>query len=172
VIECLKRARERGYTRFIGYSGDSQAALYAVNSGEFDTLQTSISIADQEALDLTVPLAKKRSMGVIVKRPLANVAWANGDPPPRDGYGYPYWERLRKLKYNFLRDDLPDSATIALRFVLAATGVHTAIVGTTNPERYSENASALETGALPGELFESIRSRWREIAGSDWVGQT
>jgi hypothetical protein len=30
----------------------------------------------------------------------------------------------------------------------------------------------LETGALPGELFESIRSRWREIAGSDWVGQT
>jgi aryl-alcohol dehydrogenase-like predicted oxidoreductase len=172
VIECLKRARERGYTRFIGYSGDSRAALYAVNCGEFDTLQTSISIADQEALDLTLPLAEKRNMGVIAKRPLANVAWASGDRPPRDDYGYPYWERLQKLKYDFLRGDLHDSATIALRFVLAVSAVHTAIVGTTNPKRYSENASALETGTLPGEVFGSIRSRWREVAGSDWAGQT
>ena len=43
VIDTLKRARERGYTRFIGYSGDSQTALYAIECGEFDTLQTSIS---------------------------------------------------------------------------------------------------------------------------------
>ena len=109
LIDFLKRARERGYTRFIGYSGDSQAALYAVNSGEFDTLQTSINIADQEALDLTSPLAKKRNMGVIAKRPMANVAWADGDRPPRNGYAYPYWERLQKLKYEFLRADLRDS---------------------------------------------------------------
>jgi aryl-alcohol dehydrogenase-like predicted oxidoreductase len=170
VIEFLKRARERGYTRFIGYSGDSQAALYAVNSGEFDTLQTSINIADQEALDLTLPLAKKRNMGLIAKRPLANVAW--GDRPPRNGYGYPYWERLQKLKYDFLRADLHDSVATALRFVLTVSGVHTAIVGTTKSERFSENALALEAGTLPVEVFEEARSRWREIADCDWAGQT
>jgi len=172
VIEFLKRARKRGYTRFIGYSGDSQAALYAVNSGEFDTLQTSINIADQEALDLTLPLAKKRNMGVIAKRPLANVAWAHGDRPDRNDYGYPYWERLQKLKYDFLRADLRDSVATALRFVLTVSGVHTAIVGTTKPERLSQNAVALEAGTLPVEVFENVRSRWREIADSDWAGQT
>jgi aryl-alcohol dehydrogenase-like predicted oxidoreductase len=172
VIDFLKRARERGYTRFIGYSGDSQAALHAVNSGEFDTLQTSINIADQEALDLTLPLAKKRNMGVIAKRPLANVAWAAGGRPPRNGYGYPYWERLQKLKYDFLHGDLRDSVATALRFVLTVPGVHTAIVGTTKPERFSENALALEMGFLTDEVFEELRSRWRDVAASDWAGQT
>ena len=171
VIEFLRRARERGYTRHIGYSGDGQAALYAVNCGEFDTLQTSINIADQQALDLTLPAATTRNMGVIAKRPLANVAWENGDRPPRDGYGYPYWQRLQKLKYDFLRDDLDRSLATALRFVLTIAGVHTAIVGTTKPGRFSENAAALQAGALPKELFESIRSRWGEVAGSDWAGQ-
>jgi aryl-alcohol dehydrogenase-like predicted oxidoreductase len=71
-----------------------------------------------------------------------------------------------------VRGDLHQPVATALRFVLSASGVHTAIVGTTKPERFSENASALEAGTLPDELFESIRSRWREVASSDWVGQT
>jgi len=106
VIETLKRARERGYTRFIGYSGDHQTALYAVQCAEFDTLQTSVSIADQEALELFLPLAEKQNIGVIAKRPVANVAWQNGDRPPVDTYGRPYWERLQKLKYELLRGSL------------------------------------------------------------------
>lgn len=171
VIEFLKRARERGQTRYIGYSGDGKAALYAVSSGAFDTLQTSINIADQEALDLTLPAARQKNMGVIAKRPLTNVAWANGDRPPQNAYGYAYWQRLQKLKYDFLRQDLQDSTTTALRFVLSVPGVHTAIVGTAKPGRFSQNAAALTAGALPGELFESIRRRWREVASPDWAGQ-
>src|SRR6266571_9467887 len=68
AIEALRTARERGHTRYIGFSGDSRAAHFAVECGAFDTLQTSISIADQEAIDLTVRLARERKMGVIAKR--------------------------------------------------------------------------------------------------------
>ena len=81
VIDALERARERGLTRYIGYSGDGEAARFATECGRFDTLQTSISVADQEALELTLPLARAREMGVIAKRPLANVAWRYARKP-------------------------------------------------------------------------------------------
>ena len=172
VIEALKRARDRGYTRYIGYSGDGAAALYAVECGEFDTLQTSVSIADQEAVDVLLPLAAEREIGVIGKRPVANVAWQNGNRPPSDSYGRVYWERLQELQYGFLRQSLKESVAIALRFTLSVPGIHTAIVGTTRPERFEENAAVLVGGSLPTQLFESIRSRWREVANERWAGQT
>src|SRR5919108_82061 len=169
VIEALKRARQRGYTRYIGYSGDNEAALFAVQSGEFDALQTSVSIADQTALDLILPTAVERNIGVIAKRPVANVAWINGSRPPDDSYGRPYWERLQKLRYDFLQKDLKESVAVALRFTLTIPGVHTAIAGTAKPGRFAENATALEAGPLSQELLDSIRLRWHEVAQASWV---
>jgi aryl-alcohol dehydrogenase-like predicted oxidoreductase len=170
VIEALERARQRGYTRYIGYSGDGQAARYAVECGRFDALQTSVSIADQEAIDLTLPLAKERQMGVIAKRPIANAAWRTGQKP-QNAYHHTYWERLQKLDYDFLRGDVSQAVAIALRFTLSVPGVCTAIVGTTNPERWRQNAELLKAGPLPQEQFDKIRERWRQVADASWVGQ-
>ena len=170
VIEALRRAREKGYTRYIGYSGDGQEARYAIESGAFDALQTSVSIADQEAIDLTLPLAQARQMGVIAKRPLANAAWRYAERP-ENAYHQPYWERLRVLDYDFLRSDPRQAASVALRFTLGVPGVHTMIVGTAKPGRWRENAALLDAGPLPREQFEAIRSRWREVADASWVGQ-
>lgn len=168
VIAALERAREKGYARYIGYSGDSQAARFAIESGRFDALQTSVSIADQEALGLTLPLALKKNVGVIAKRPVANAAWRHGRRPPNP-YHRVYWERLEKLQYPFLKTD--DAFSIALRFTLAAPAVSTAIVGTSSFGRYQQNAQLLEQGNLSDDLIAQIRDRWNEIALPDWMGQ-
>ena len=171
AIAALQTAREHGYTRYIGYSGDSRAAHYAVECGAFDALQISISSADQEAIELTVPLALKKQMGVIAKRPIANAAWKTGHKPIQ-GYHHEYWERLRKLNYEFLRNaDLERTIGIALRFTLSVPGVHTAIVGTTKPERWEQNARLLEAGPLSEAEFAAIRHRWEEYAPRIWIGQ-
>jgi aryl-alcohol dehydrogenase-like predicted oxidoreductase len=169
VISVLQRARDAGKTRFIGYSGDSMAARYAIECGAFDVLETSVSIADQESLTLTLPLAEKKGMGVIAKRPIANTAWIKGEP--EDHYGHTYWQRLKKLDYPFLHESIGSAVETALRFTLGAPGVHTAIVGSTNPERWKENAGYAEKGRLSPEEYQAIRDRWQSIAGNDWVGQ-
>jgi len=170
AIDALERAREGGLARYIGYSGDGAAARYAVESGRFDTLQTSISVADQEAIELTLPLAVARQMGVIAKRPIANVAWRY-ERKPAESYYQTYWSRLKTLDYRFLTSAPETAAGTALRFTLSVPGVHTAIVGTTRPERWQENAALLRAGGLPPREFEQIRARWREVADGSWEGQ-
>jgi len=172
AIAALQTAREKGFARYIGYSGDSIAAKYAVECGAFDVLQTSINLADQEALELTLPRARENQMGVIAKRPIANAAWKENHKPI-ESYHHAYWDRLNKLHYEFIRHlPLEESIAHALRFTLSVPGVHTAIVGTTKPERWLENAQLIEAGALTDAEFTAIRERWEEIAPATWIGQT
>jgi hypothetical protein len=173
AIAILLKAKAQGKCRFIGYSGDREDALYAIDCKVFDTLQTSINIADQQAISLTLPRAASNRMGVIAKRPIANVAWHNGANPPDWDYARTYWERLQLLQYAWADPaDMNRAVSTAIRFVLAQSGVHTAIVGTRNPARWKQNAALLVAGELPPQDVEAIRLRWLETAKSDWVGQT
>jgi aryl-alcohol dehydrogenase-like predicted oxidoreductase len=160
VIEVLERARKAGKVRHIGYSGDGKAAQYAVRCGHFESLQISINIADQEALALTVPLAGQQGMGVIAKRPIANALWKI--PRPENPYYQPYWDRLQKLGYDFLQDRR--ALEIVVRFPLSISGVHTMIVGTTNPAHFRQNAEFAAAGVLEEGQLEAIRTRWKNVA--------
>jgi len=71
------------------------------------------TVAPGAGIDLTLPLARERNMGVIAKRPIANAAWRHAVNP--GGYPQTYWERLQKLRYDFLRGDVKQAASIALR---------------------------------------------------------
>jgi len=176
-IAGLEQAKKDGKARYVGYSGDSAAARWAILSGHFDSLQTSINICDQECLELTLPLARERKLGVVAKRPIANAAWRY-DAQPDNGYHVEYWKRLAELDYEFARgerraDAGPDGAAgVALRFTAMQAGVHVLILGTTKPERWAQNAALLSAGPLSAELESSIRARWKERAKPEWIGQT
>jgi aryl-alcohol dehydrogenase-like predicted oxidoreductase len=162
VIEVLQHARAAGKTRYIGYSGDRRAALYAVSCGAFDSLQISVNIADQESIDLTIPEARTQGMGVIAKRSVANGAWIN-QQEPSDPIDQIYWERLKALNYDFLQGDAESIASTALRFTLSVPGVHILLVGTTNFKHLQHNLAQVEAGPLSPSQYSAIRRHWRTL---------
>lgn len=170
-IEGLQRAQEKGYTRYIGYSGDNEDAKYAIELDVFDSLQTSVSIADQSPIDTNIPLAVEKGLGVIAKRPIANAVWRHTEKPA-DVYHHEYWERIQKLKFEFLKKSLEEATAAALRFTMTIPGVSTMIVGTTKPGRWQENAKYVAEGNLSDEEYEAVRNRWREAADEGWIGMT
>jgi aryl-alcohol dehydrogenase-like predicted oxidoreductase len=170
VICAIEDAKAAGKTRFIGYSGDSDDAIYAIETGAFDALQISVSIADQESIDRVLPLARKRGMGVIAKRPVANAIWLQSRVPSGD-YSREYWDRLKKLNFDFLAKPAADAFATALRFTLSVPGVHTAIVGTAKPERIAGNAELASSDLMPKAEFDTIRARWQAVAKPHWFGQ-
>jgi aryl-alcohol dehydrogenase-like predicted oxidoreductase len=170
LIDALQHARRKGKMRYLGYSGDGAAALYAVQCGAFDTLQISVSIADQEAVERVLPAAREGDIGVIAKRPIANAAWLGESWWSLGLYTRPYRNRLRKLNYEFLAGEPREAVAIALRFTLSVPGVHTAIVGTTKPSRWQQNAALVARGPLSETEYGLIRTRWRSVAKPDWIG--
>lgn len=170
VIKVLEKAKREGKTRYIGYSGDNEDARYAIHTNVFDTLQTSISIADQQEIDFTLPAAVERRMGIIAKRPIADGAWLSSSLSKND-YAYPYWERLQMLNYDFLKSDPTSSVATALRFTLSVPGVDVAIVGTTSVEHMRQNIDMLSAGNLSQDEFNAIRATWEERADQHWLGQ-
>ncbi len=169
VIKVLEKAKREGKTRYIGYSGDNEDARYAIHTGAFDTLQTSVSIADQQEIDFTLPAARERGMGIIAKRPIAEGAWLK-DTLDKSDYAYPYWERLQTLNYDFLKSDAAASVTKALRFTLSVPGVDVAILGTTSAAHMRENIDSIGAGNLSEDEFNAIRATWQERADQHWLG--
>jgi aryl-alcohol dehydrogenase-like predicted oxidoreductase len=172
AVEALQKARKQGKTRFIGYSGDGDDALAAIEMDVFDTLQTSVSIVDQQCIDVILPRAKEKNIGVIAKRPIGNAVWRFKTKPDNE-YLQEYWERLQKLAYDFAVGDnaAATASAMALRFTLAQPAVCTMIVGTKNPDRWRENAELIAKGQLDAEEIKKIRERWSAVAAKSWVGQ-
>jgi aryl-alcohol dehydrogenase-like predicted oxidoreductase len=169
VTEILQEAKQAGKTRYIGYSGDNDAAMWAVESGMFDTLQTSFNLVEQKARFGLFEKARARGMGMIIKRPIANGAWGAKTSP--SGYAQGYFERSQKMLTDGDIPEAPDDRILlALGFTLVHDEVDTAIVGTKTPKYMKKNVEML--GQLPisktaiAELyrrFEKLGKNWQQL---------
>ena len=173
VIEALIEAKQAGKTRFIGYSGDNEDAVWAVESGLFDTLQTSFSIADQKPRTTLFGPAKERGIGIIAKRPIASGAWGSKVSPSahllyNQTYGDEYFERANVMAQMGPIPNAPeDRMLVALGFVLAHPEVNTAIIGTRSPAHMRSNVENEAKLPIPAEVVEELRRRFDEV-GADW----
>lgn len=170
VIDALLKARDAGKTRFVGYSGDNEAAMWAVESGIFATLQTSFSLVDQRARDGLFAAAEANGMGVIIKRPIGNGVWGRAEAT--SPYAQQYFERMQAMAAHGPLEGEDDPIRMAMGFTFAHPEVDTAIVGTTNLRHLQSNAAMLDAGiSVPDATMEALVERFREL-GSDWPQRT
>lgn len=154
-LEGLKKAQAQGKVRFISLSADGEAASKAVEIGEYDTLQITCNILDQEPAALIARARREGDMGIIVKEPIAQALY---DHPRPEGDRALLWDRAQRLLVPDCIGELP-RVEASLRWLLGNPEVHTAIVGTTNLRHLEANAAAAERGPLPAALLAEIQRR-------------
>lgn len=165
LADAMDELVREGKVGFIAYSGENEALRFAVDSGRFASVETSVNVADQWSLHHAIPDAAERGMGVIAKRVIANAAWKHDERPAGD-YGEVYWERLQQLSLD-LGDDPVD---VTLRFAAFAPGVSSAIMGTSKVANLEKAAEVVARGPLPQDVLAHIEQRWQQV-GQDFDGR-
>ncbi|HET9300373.1 MAG TPA: aldo/keto reductase [Candidatus Polarisedimenticolaceae bacterium] len=165
ILTALERAVAEGKIRAAGYSGENEALAFAIASGRFAVVQTSVNLCDQRGLDGLVPDAANRGMGVLAKRALANAVWR--DDYPGDEASRAYRHRLEVMRL----DPTPLAwDELAIRFAAHAPGVTSILVGTRRLERLARAVEMAAEGPLPEARLDALRARFR-ACDAGWVGQ-
>jgi aryl-alcohol dehydrogenase-like predicted oxidoreductase len=167
VIEGLSDARQAGKIKVAAYSGENEALADAIASGGFQSVQFSVNLCDQRAIDTFIPSATSRGLGVIAKRPVANVFWRFADRP-RSDYAEEYWLRARAMQLT--PPEGMDWYEFALRFAVFTPGVHTSLVGTGSLAHFQQAVAAVARGPLPDHLYQFQRNLFIEH-DHGWEGQ-
>ncbi|HSJ57719.1 MAG TPA: aldo/keto reductase [Anaerolineae bacterium] len=172
VIRALLDARQAGKTWFVGYSGDNEAVLWAVEHADyFDTIETSYNLVDQKARAEILPGAEEQGLGIIAKRPIANGAWGAATSP--SGYAAEYHRRYQIVSQNGPIPGAPaDPILLSLGFALANDLVDTAIVGTTDLDHLEQNVRWVEHDLpIAREAVRELERRFEEY-GAQWDQET
>lgn len=175
AIRALQDAKQAGKIRFLGYSGDNEAAIWAAQSGAFDVIQTSFNLADQGARRGLLQEVRERKLGLIAKRPILNGVWrvAEDPDPYGNGYGSEYFRRQREMVEPgvLLPGEPEDAIAASLAFTLGHDEVNVAIVGTKNPDHLGSNVALIDALPRSERFLEAAHTRFDEL-GASWEQRT
>lgn len=153
TLSAMKKAREQGKVRFLGLSTDEEeAARLAIESGEYDSIQVSYNILEQEFSREIFPLAERENIGVIIKGGMGAGQLTSK-----------YLEIDEKEK----RENIAAISRIAdengaglhelaLRFALTPAMVSSVIIGTKNASHLKSNVAASSHGKLDETLLRQL----------------
>ena len=181
ALDTLIAARDAGKIRFLGYSGDNEAAVFAAGIDSISVIETSINFCDQANIHAVLPETERHDIGIIAKRPVANGAWKQLSMQQGlyADYAKTYTERFARMAITpkdlgFASEDPAAWPEIALRYTLSQPGVTTAIVGTTKLSHLEANVAAAEKGPLDSSVVAALTQafhRAESAAGESWTGQ-
>jgi len=159
VIDALEACARTGKVGVVAYSGDNAELDFAISSGRFAAVQTSISLCDQVNLAERLPQAQARGLGVLAKRSLAGAIWDLAQRPEAFAEGQ-YWDRWQAMHLPAPAEGLSWNE-VALRFSAHAPGVASTLVGTRSLAHFKENLAWVEKGSLPEDEVELLRAAFR-----------
>lgn len=165
VTAALQAMVKEGHVRVSAYSGENDALRFALQTGAFDGLMSSVNIFDQRAISDVVSPAAKKGIGYIAKRPIGNTPWLHASQP-HGNYCEKYWKRMKAMGMDFGSEWLD----VALRFSAFTPGISCSIVGTTNLDHIKTNISIVEKGPLSADLTDTIRAAFSKH-DNNWDGQ-
>ena len=180
VIRALQDCKLEGKIKYMGYSGDNEAAEWAVKSNLFDTLQTSYSISDQRARTKNIlSEANKRNLGIIAKRPIGNASLLgvknhnNGQTHEHFGSAYDeYFERVMQMTKEIDLDlNELDPIEMSMAFALSKKEINVIIIGSKNLNHVEENLSYMTKNLDKYKnlinqyenIYEKLDDNWRQL---------
>ena len=149
-LATLREAQQSGTVRYVGvthYVASAHAELERVIRRERpDFLQINYSLAEPEAGDRLLPVAREQGVAVLINRPLTkgsmiDRAAGRGLPPVAAELG------------------CRSAAQLFIKWVLADPAVTVVLTGTRNPRHAAENLEAA-TGAVPGPAQRAAIRSW------------
>ncbi|MBM3263213.1 MAG: aldo/keto reductase [candidate division Zixibacteria bacterium] len=161
ALEGLEKARERGWTRFIGYGMyPHDFHLAVIETGRTDALLTFSDynlLRQSGAIDI-LPAAAAKDLGVLNGWSIMR-GWLTGKPVdsfiPREKWGD---DQIRAERMRlWLEERGIDMLSFTLQFCLRETRIHGNPLGNLNIEQLEWNVAAARSAPLPDETFEAFR---------------
>lgn len=156
IIEILQKIKDEQKIQHVGIATrGEQAALVALQTGFFETMQVAYSILDQRMANAVLPQAKEDDVSVMNRSVLLKGALT----PSRENLP----EQLSQLKSSAnAAEDIADSMGIslpelAIRFAASNSAISTILIGTIQTEHVQSAMQAVEKEPLPQEVIAQCK---------------
>jgi len=173
IFDRLDRFKREGKIRFYGVSLEKTAdGIVAIETGKPDTLQVVYNILHQDPEEQLFPLAQKEHIGIIARVPLERGV-LSGRFTSTAEFAQRDWRRgvfpdetltqanaaVEKLQF-LVKEEVPNLAQAALRFVLCHPAVSTMIPGIRTVKQAEDNAAA-SGKPLPAADVKRVQELYR-----------